>query len=61
MSRRIAGVELEGKDMQTEELEVLRQILRQLEDLSRRLDEFISVYLEGTLPHGKPADRWRRR
>lgn len=40
--------------------ERLDRILRALERLERRFDEFAGVYLRAKFPFGKPTDRWRR-
>lgn len=37
---------------------LLEAILRQLEALNARFDEFAEILLAGKLPFGRPIDRW---
>jgi hypothetical protein len=41
--------------------ERLERLIRAIERLDRRLDQFFGVFLNARFPCGKPTDRWARR
>jgi hypothetical protein len=37
------------------------RLIRAIERIERRFDEFFGSFLNSAFPYGKPTDRWRRR